>query len=249
MSSSDMLATIAFNSGYLPKKCSRTYPPSRLLNFWYSPSTASSMRLSRNPCLSCARSVSQYEPQITLITFQPAPRNTASSSWMILPLPRTGPSSRCRLQLMTKMRLSRLSRAAVLVARSVPEMVEADVVERRGRGEARDVAAELEVLLARAQHHRHRVPAHERAQPRLELLVARRALLEMRRDRVDVRGLRAVRKVRAGAPRLVDELLEDEVRALGSFDLEHRFERIDPFPGFQRIDVLQAFHGGTSGGI
>ena len=29
---------------------------------------------------------------------------------MILPLPRTGPSSRCRLQLMTKIRLSSFSR-------------------------------------------------------------------------------------------------------------------------------------------
>ena len=55
---------------------------------------------------------SQSEPQSTLMTFQPAPRNTASSSWMIWPLPRTGPSSRCRLQLMTKIRLSSFSRAA-----------------------------------------------------------------------------------------------------------------------------------------
>jgi hypothetical protein len=35
-----------------------------------------------------------------------------SSSWMILPLPRTGPSRRCRLQLTTNVRLSRPSRAA-----------------------------------------------------------------------------------------------------------------------------------------
>ena len=36
--------------------------------------------------------------------------------WMILPLPRTGPSSRCRLQLITKTRLSRPSRPAMLMA-------------------------------------------------------------------------------------------------------------------------------------
>ncbi len=59
-----------------------------------------------------ASSGSQSLPQSTLMTFQPAPRKMASSSWMILPLPRTGPSSRCRLQLMTKMRLSSFSRAA-----------------------------------------------------------------------------------------------------------------------------------------
>src|SRR4030081_1301132 len=64
------------------------------------------------PSLSFASSGSQYEPQITLITFQPAPRNSDSSSWMILPLPRTGPSSRCRLQLTTQIRLSSRSRPA-----------------------------------------------------------------------------------------------------------------------------------------
>jgi hypothetical protein len=70
------------------------------------------MRFSSRPFLSLANSGSQYEPQITLITFQPAPRKSPSSSWMILPLPRTGPSSRCRLQLMTKIRLSSFSRPA-----------------------------------------------------------------------------------------------------------------------------------------
>ena len=55
-------------------------------------------------------------PRCTLITFQPAPRKCASSSWMILPLPRTGPSRRCRLQLMTKIRLSSFSRAASEIA-------------------------------------------------------------------------------------------------------------------------------------
>jgi hypothetical protein len=42
------------------------------------------------------------------MTFQPAPANSDSSSWMIWPLPRTGPSSRCRLQLMTKVQIVEL---------------------------------------------------------------------------------------------------------------------------------------------
>ena len=62
--------------------------------------------------MSRARSSSHFDPQMTLITFQPAPRKMASASWMILPLPRTGPSRRCRLQLTTKIRLSRCSRPA-----------------------------------------------------------------------------------------------------------------------------------------
>ena len=48
--------------------------------------------------------------------FHPAPRKAASSSCTIFPLPRTGPSRRCRLQLMTKIRLSRFSRDASVIA-------------------------------------------------------------------------------------------------------------------------------------
>ncbi|CAM5691075.1 hypothetical protein STENM327S_02057 [Streptomyces tendae] len=71
------------------------------------------MRLTRTPSRSWASSGSQVRSQTSLITFQPAPRKIDSSSWMILPLPRTGPSRRWRLQLTTKVRLSRPSRAAM----------------------------------------------------------------------------------------------------------------------------------------
>ena len=70
------------------------------------------------PSTSRASRSSHSRAQMTLMTFQPAPRKTASSSWMILPLPRTGPSRRCRLQLTTKVRLSRPSRAATSSAPS-----------------------------------------------------------------------------------------------------------------------------------
>ncbi|CSB81895.1 Uncharacterised protein [Vibrio cholerae] len=68
------------------------------------------------PVVSFASSLSQPLPQITFTTFQPAPRNRPSSSWMILPLPITGPSRRCRLQLIRKHRLSSFSRAAKEIA-------------------------------------------------------------------------------------------------------------------------------------
>src|SRR6188768_692612 len=76
------------------------------------------MMLTSAPSRSAARSGSQPRPHTTLMTFHPAPRKTLSSSWMILPLPRTGPSSRCRLQLMTKIRLSSFSRPAIEIAPS-----------------------------------------------------------------------------------------------------------------------------------
>ena len=76
------------------------------------------MRLTSSPSTSLSSSASHSLPQITFSTFQPAPRKTDSSSWMIWPLPRTGPSSRCRLQLMTKIRLSSFSRDASVIAPS-----------------------------------------------------------------------------------------------------------------------------------
>ena len=63
--------------------------------------------------------------------------------------------------------------AAEAVVRGAEEMIEADVVERRGGREARDVAAELGGFLVRAHDHRHRVPAHERADLVLERGVTR----------------------------------------------------------------------------
>ena len=112
MSSSDRCATISCSSGYLLKKFSRLKRPSVAAYFWNSPSTVSCSRRMITFSSSRAKSGSQSEPHSTLTTFQPAPAKRPSSSWMIEPLPRTGPSSRCRLQLTTKIRLSRPSRAA-----------------------------------------------------------------------------------------------------------------------------------------
>ncbi len=96
-----------------PKKCSRMYAPDSVAYFWNSPSTVEFILLRSTPSTSRASSSSQPRPQTTLMTFQPAPRNVISSSWITLWFPRTGPSRRCRLQLTTKIRLSRFSRAAI----------------------------------------------------------------------------------------------------------------------------------------
>ncbi len=236
------------------------------------------------------------------MTFQPAPRKNASSSWITLPLPRTGPSRRCRLQLMTKVRLSSSSRAATPIApsdsgssispsprnahtccsagvldaavvqvavepglvdrvdrpeahrdgRELPEVrhqprvrvrrqpaagvrellpeavqlllgepaleeragvhagggvaleedlvaaagvvlaaeevVEADLVERRGRGVGRDVAADADAGALRPVHHDRGVPPDVGADAPLDVLVAGEPRLALGRDRVDVVG-------------------------------------------------------------
>ncbi len=124
------------------------------------------MRRLSSPSWSAASSGSQFSPQITLMTFQPAPRKLVSSSWMILPLPRTGPSSRCRLQLTTKTRLSRCSRPASEMApidSGSSDLAVAHEGPDLALGGVRDPAA-LEVLHEaglvdghdRAEAHRHR---------------------------------------------------------------------------------------------
>jgi hypothetical protein len=262
---------------------------------------------------------------MTLMTFQPAPRKTVSSSWMILPLPRTGPSRRCRLQLTTKMRLSSFSReaaalqvlqeaglvdrhdraephrhgrelpevrhqpgvrvrrqplaveapllvellaealellvgqpalevgarvdtrrgvaldedevAAVRVGGRVPEVVEADLVQRGRRLVARDVAAELRGLLVGLHDHRDRVPADRRADAVLELEVAGERRLELRRDRVDVRGRALVGRWRADAAGAIDDALDELLRALDAVVGDDRVERVEPLAGLLGVYV------------
>ena len=88
-------------------------PPTRWRTSGTRRRRSSSSCSSSTPSTSLASRSSQVRPQITLITFQPAPRKRASNSWMTLPLPRTGPSSRWRLQFTTNTRLSRCSRPAM----------------------------------------------------------------------------------------------------------------------------------------
>ena len=57
------------------------------------------------------------------------------------------------------------------------------------------------------------------------------------RDRVDVRGVRGERQVGAGPARLVDQRLDQEMRAIGPFGRQHAVERSEPLLRFLRIDV------------
>jgi hypothetical protein len=132
--------------------------------------------------------------------------------------------------------------AAVLGRRRVPEMIVADVVERRRGGEACDVAADVGVLVG-ADHHRHRIPAHVRADAVLDRLVTGNPDLLVDGNGIDVRGVGRERHVRAGAARLVDYLLDEEMRAVRPLVFEHTVNRIQPFLGFLRVDVRVHVHG------
>ena len=132
--------------------------------------------------------------------------------------------------------------AAVQVARRPPEVVETDVVERRGRGEAGDVPAELGGQAVRLDHHGQRIPPDQGAYAVFQVLVAREGVLLGRRDGVGVGRVRAVGQVGTRAPGLVDELFEQIVRTLRAFLLEHALERIEPLPGFFAVGIF--WYGG-----
>ena len=127
--------------------------------------------------------------------------------------------------------------AAVVVRRGVEEVVEADVVERGGGSEGRDVPAQALVVVVGAHHHRHRVPADDAADPPLQVSVARRRFLRPDRDRVQVGGGRLVRKVGAGAASLVDQGLEQEVGALRPLPVHDGLQGLQPLGRFRRVDV------------
>ena len=76
-----------------------------------------------------------------------------------------------------------------------PEVVEAHVVQGGGRLEGGDVAAQFQIFLARAQHHRRRVPADDGADAVFELVVAGRFLLFAGGNGVQIGGRRIKRQV------------------------------------------------------
>ena len=132
------------------------------------------------------------------MTFQPAPRKAASSSWMIWPLPRTGPSSRCRLQLMTKIRLSSFSRDGSVMAPSdsgssvSPSPRNAQTLALDVRLEAAILQVANEARLVdrhdRAEAHRHRREFPEvRHQPRMRIRRQAAARLQLAAEVLELR--------------------------------------------------------------
>src|SRR5208283_2633340 len=119
--------------------------------------------------------------------------------------------------------------AAVVFGRRPPEMIEADVVEGRGRLEGRDMPAQLRGFLIRTHHHRDRVPSNDRADTPLDLTITRIARLAVGRNRVDVRRIGIVRQVAAFLARFVDEILQQEMSAIDAFRVDYSLQRIEPF--------------------
>ena len=134
--------------------------------------------------------------------------------------------------------------AAVGLVRRVPEVVEADVVERRGGGEARDVAAELAREAVRLHHHRQGVPPDERADAPFDGGIAGGVLGARFGDGVDVGGVDRERQGGAALARVIHQRGEKEVGALDAVAIDDGVERVDPVPGLDGVDVGHLRIGG-----
>jgi hypothetical protein len=129
---------------------------------------------------------------------------------------------------------------AVVLARRVPEVVEADLHERGQGLVGGDVTAELRGDLVGAQHHADGVPAHDRAQAALDLerlVAAREGRLERARDRVDVRGVEAGDRAGPGVLGALDDPREQVPRSLRSIMGDDRVEGLEPLGRLYRVGV------------
>ena len=91
----------------------------------------------------------------------------------------------------------------------------------------------------RLHNHRDRVPADVGLDALLERPITGVLALETGRNGVDVRRVGFERQISAGAARVIDETIEQEVRALGAVRLEHGVDRLEPLLRLDGIEVLK----------
>ena len=119
------------------------------------------------------------------------------------------------------------------------EVVEADLVEAGRRLVGRDVAADLEALAVGAGDHDRGVPADERADPALDVLVAGEPRLALGRDRVDVVGAAERRDTDLLLAGPLEQPQHDVAGPVAAALLEHAVEGLEPVAGLLGVDVGQ----------
>jgi hypothetical protein len=132
--------------------------------------------------------------------------------------------------------------AAAVGVVGMPEMVETGREHVSQAGEAADVAAEVAavggVQTVGLDHHGHGVPAHVGPQTAFELQVAGAVFLVGGLDGVDVAGVGGKRHVDAALARLLQQLLQEEVGAFGTFGLDDCGQGVEPLAGFLGVGIV-----------
>ena len=126
------------------------------------------------------------------------------------------------------------------------EMIEADFVERRGRGVGRDVAADALLGLVRAHDHRRGVPADEALDAALEVGAAGHERLIVRGNRVDVRSVRGEGELDAVLGR-VDRQVAQQPGDFGRpAALQDIIERVEPLARLDGVELGCVFRSYVS---
>ncbi|MNZ81061.1 hypothetical protein D3C78_997170 [compost metagenome] len=107
------------------------------------------------------------------------------------------------------------------------------------------MATQVRVLLVRAHHRGQGVPADQRADAPFHEQVARHACLVGHRDGVAVRRGDGVGQLGAGARGLFAHAGQQVVGAAFTFTIEDGLQGVQPFLGFDGIEIL---HGLLQGG-
>ena len=127
--------------------------------------------------------------------------------------------------------------AAAGVVLAAEEVVEPDLVEARRRLVGRDVPADADLGPVGAGDRHGGVPADERADAPLDVLVAREVRLALRRDRVDVVGAAQRRQADLPLPRPLGEAQHEVAGALRAERVDDAVERGEPLGGLVGVGV------------
>jgi hypothetical protein len=122
---------------------------------------------------------------------------------------------------------------------SPEEVVEADFVQAGGAGVGGQMTADALEARVGAQHHGQRVPANDATDAVLHLLVTREIGLLLGRDGVDVAGLHERRQPDVQLARALQQLVDQEPRAVGTNLLDDGIQRVEPLLGLLWVDVRQ----------
>ncbi len=125
--------------------------------------------------------------------------------------------------------------AFLAILAAAEEVVEADLIQRRGRGVRRNVSADAIFHAVGAHDHRHRVPANEALDAALDLAAAGIRHFLAGVDGVDVRRVRRERQLHAVLLRVDAKLSKQPTDSRRTPVLQHVVERLEPLAGFERF--------------
>ena len=129
--------------------------------------------------------------------------------------------------------------AAAGVGLAAEEVVETDLVQRRRRRVGRNVASHTDSRALRPVHHDRGVPSDPRPVAPLDILVAGKPRLELRRDGVHVVGRRQCGDGHPLLARAFQQPQHQVARPRRPRPLQQLVERLQPFGGLFRIDIGQ----------